>query len=84
MDELEETWARTIARAQALGEEKAQESVNEEFSFVQTVRHLVIAMDKWFNMPILGEGRPCDGAPEHRLARLPLAGTRLRRQADAR
>jgi hypothetical protein len=52
---LEEVWAPTIARAQALGEEKAQESVNEEFSFVQTVRHLVMAMDKWFTAPILGE-----------------------------
>src|SRR3954451_6290547 len=52
---VEEVWAPTIARAQALGEEKAQESVNEEFSFVQTVRHLVMAMDKWFTAPILGE-----------------------------
>ncbi len=51
---LEEMWAPTIARAQALGEEKAQESVNEEFSFVQTLRHLVMAMDKWFTAPILG------------------------------
>src|SRR5207237_9698582 len=33
---LEEVWAPTLARAQALGEEKAQESVNEAFSFVQT------------------------------------------------
>src|SRR5436853_7851854 len=37
---LEAVWAPTVARAQALGEEKAQESVNEEFSFVQTGRHL--------------------------------------------
>ncbi len=60
---LEEVWAPTIARAQALGEEKAQESVNEEFSFVQTVRHLVMAMDKWFTMPILGEGFHPMGLP---------------------
>lgn len=52
---LEEAWASTIARARALGEEKAQESVDGEFSFVQTVRHLVFAMEKWFNVPILGE-----------------------------
>jgi DinB superfamily/Pentapeptide repeats (8 copies) len=52
---LEEAWAPTIARAQALGDEKAQESVNGEFSFVQTVRHLVMAIDKWFTSPILGE-----------------------------
>jgi len=52
---LGEAWASTIARARALGEEKAQESVGGEFSFVQTVRHLVMAMDKWFTAPILGE-----------------------------
>jgi hypothetical protein len=60
---LEEVWASTIARAQALGEDKAQESVNEEFSFVQTVRHLVMAMDKWFTAPILGEGFSEIGLP---------------------
>ena len=31
------------------------ESVDGEFSFVQTMRHLVFAMDKWFTVPILGE-----------------------------
>jgi len=51
---LEGVWAPTIARALALGEEKAQASVNDEFSFVQTVRHLVFAMDKWFTMPLGG------------------------------
>ena len=60
---LEEAWAPTIARARALGEEKAQESVNEEFSFVQTVRHLVMAMDKWFTMPILGQSFHAMGLP---------------------
>jgi hypothetical protein len=60
---LEAAWAPTIARAQALGEEKAQESVNEEFSFVQTVRHLVMAMDKWFTAPLLGEGFHARGLP---------------------
>ena len=60
---LEEVWAPTIARAQGLGEEKAQESVNEEFSFVQTVRHLVFAMEKWFNVPILDESFHAMGLP---------------------
>ncbi len=52
---LEAEWAKTIARAQALPEEATHESVNGEFSFVQTVRHLVMAVDKWFTAPILGE-----------------------------
>jgi hypothetical protein len=60
---LEEAWTPTIARAQALGEEKAQESVNEEFSFVQTVRHLVMAMDKWFTAPVLGGSFHVIGLP---------------------
>jgi hypothetical protein len=71
---LEEVWAPTIARAQALGEEKAQESVNGEFSFVQTVRHLVMAMDKWFTMPILGEGFDAMGLPNTGSLEFPWPG----------
>jgi hypothetical protein len=52
---LEDTWAATIARAQALPDGRLQESVDGEWSFVQTLRHLVFAMDKWFTAPILGE-----------------------------
>ncbi len=51
---LEAEWAKTIARAQALPEAALHESVNDEWSFVQTLRHLVMAMDKWFTSPILG------------------------------
>jgi hypothetical protein len=51
---LEEEWAKTIVRAQALPEDALHESVNGEFSFVQTLRHLVMAMDKWFTVPIAG------------------------------
>jgi hypothetical protein len=51
---LEATWAETIDRARALPEAKLHESVNGEWSFVQTLRHLVFAMDKWFTLPILG------------------------------
>jgi DinB family protein/pentapeptide repeat protein len=51
---LEDLWAATIERARALPEEKLHESVNGEWSFVQTVRHLVFATDKWFTVPVLG------------------------------
>jgi hypothetical protein len=50
---LETEWAKTVTRAQALPDAKLHESVNGEFSFVETVRHLVFAMDKWFTMPVL-------------------------------
>ena len=51
---LEHEWARTIAKRAALPEAALSESVNGEFSFVETLRHLVFAMDKWFTAPILG------------------------------
>jgi uncharacterized protein YjbI with pentapeptide repeats len=47
-------WDATIARAQQLPEERLHASVDGEFSFVQTLRHLVFATDKWFIAPILG------------------------------
>jgi hypothetical protein len=52
---LEQVWSETIARARRLPEARVQESVNGEWSFVDTLRHLVFAIDKWFTVPILGE-----------------------------
>jgi len=52
---LENEWASTITRALALPEDRLSMSVDEEWSFVQTLRHLVFAMDKWFTAPILGD-----------------------------
>ena len=41
-------------RARQLPEETLHASVNGEFSFVQTLRHLIFAIDKWVTVPILG------------------------------
>ena len=60
---LEDEWATTIARAGALAETRLHESVDGEWSFVQTLRHLVFAMDKWFTAPILGEAFHPIGLP---------------------
>ena len=51
---LRDTWAATYQRARRLPDEALQQSVDGEWSFVQTLRHLVFAMDKWFTVPILG------------------------------
>jgi hypothetical protein len=51
---LEVEWAKTISLAKALPEEMLYESVNGEWSFVDTLRHLVLAMDKWVSAPLLG------------------------------
>ena len=71
---LEDEWADTIARALALPEAKLHESVNDEWSFVQTLRHLVFAMDKWFTAPILGEGFDPIGLPNSGSVDFPWPG----------
>src|SRR4051794_8650907 len=71
---LEDEWAKTISRAQALPEASLHESVNDEFSFVQTLRHLVFAMDKWFTAPILGEGFDPIGLPNSGSVDFPWPG----------
>ena len=53
---LREAWAASVARARRLPDEALHVSVNGEWSFVETLRHLVFAMDKWFTEPILGQG----------------------------
>jgi DinB family protein/pentapeptide repeat protein len=52
---LEAEWAKTDAQALALPGDAVHLRVNDEFSFVQTLRHLIFAMDKWFTSPVLGE-----------------------------
>jgi hypothetical protein len=50
------------------------QSVNDEFSFVQTLRHLVFAMDKWFTVPVLGEGFDPMGLPNSGSVDFPWPG----------
>jgi hypothetical protein len=51
--DLEQTWASTIDGARRLSDAQLHESVGGEWSFVQTLRHLLFAMDKWFTAPVL-------------------------------
>jgi hypothetical protein len=60
---LEDAWASTMAIAGDLPDDALHESVGGEFSFVQTLRHLVFATDKWFIAPILGGGFHPFGLP---------------------
>jgi hypothetical protein len=53
-DLLESHWAEALDRADALSDEQRRQSVNGEWSFIETLRHLVMAMDKWFTLPVLG------------------------------
>src|SRR5215203_2041282 len=59
-DIVERLWAGTVARARTLDPELLHESVDGEWSFIQTLRHLVFATDAWVNRVILGDPRPWD------------------------
>ncbi len=47
-------WNSAIDRVQGLPDAQRHASVDGEWSFVETIRHLVLATDKWFIVPILG------------------------------
>jgi hypothetical protein len=55
---IEEQAAATLARARALPEPALHESVDEEWSYVDTLRHLVFATDRWITGPVLGAPEP--------------------------
>lgn len=71
---LEAEWEKTVARAQALPEGALHESVDGEWSFVQTLRHLVFAIDKWFTAPVLGEAFHPIGLPNSGSVDFPWPG----------
>jgi hypothetical protein len=55
---IEEIWQTTIARARTLPEPMLYERVEDEWSFVQTLRHLVMATDSWLRRMVKGMERP--------------------------
>lgn len=55
---IEETWAATVERARAMPEELLHERVDQEWSFIETLRHLLHASDKWLGNPVLEEDDP--------------------------
>ena len=55
---LEARWAATVARARRLPEERLHESVDDEWSFIQTLRHLCFATDAWVARMLLGDPSP--------------------------
>jgi uncharacterized protein YjbI with pentapeptide repeats len=59
-DILERLWQRTVARARGTAPELLHERVDEEWSFIETLRHLVFATDAWVRRAILGDPAPWD------------------------
>jgi hypothetical protein len=68
---LERLWAGTVARARTFPEASLHREVDEEWSFIQTLRHLNFATGAWAGRMILGDlspwhplDLPWDEAPE--------------------
>lgn len=57
---LERLWDGTVERAERLPEAARHERVDGEWSVVETLRHLVFAVDSWVGRVVLG-----DPAPNH-------------------
>jgi hypothetical protein len=59
-DIVERLWSGTVERARRLDPELLHESVGGEWSFIETLRHLVFAADSWIRRVILGDPSPWD------------------------
>lgn len=55
---LERLWEGTVARARTFPEAALHESVDDEWSFVQTLRHLGFASAAWVGRMVLGNPSP--------------------------
>ena len=84
-DVVESLWEQTVDHARGLDPDLLHESVDGEWSFVQTLRHLVFATESWVHRAVLGEPAPwhplslpwdempaTPGVPRDRDARPPL------------
>jgi hypothetical protein len=57
-DTLERVWSDAVARAERLPEPARHERVDDEWSFVETLRHLAFATDAWASRTVLDEPMP--------------------------
>jgi hypothetical protein len=57
---IEGLWPATVERARRLPPDLLHERVDGEWSFIETLRHLVFATDAWVLRALLGEASPYD------------------------
>jgi uncharacterized protein YjbI with pentapeptide repeats len=55
---LEQLWEGTVARARTFSEAELHRNVDDEWSFIQTMRHLSFATGAWVDRMILGTASP--------------------------
>jgi hypothetical protein len=57
-DTVERLWSEDVARARRLPEAALQERVDGEWSFTETLRHLIYIADSWASRTVLDEPMP--------------------------
>ncbi len=55
---IEALWAASVQRAASLPEAMLHERVDDEWSFLESMRHLVMVTDGWISATVLGRERP--------------------------
>lgn len=70
---LERLWAGTVERARTLPPELLDERVDGEYSFIETLRHLIFATDAWVLRAVLGDPAPYSplGLPHDEMEPMP-------------
>jgi hypothetical protein len=63
--DITSAWGATDARARSLGDDAARQRVADEWSYVETARHLVFVVDLWIRRAVLGDSSPfhAEGLP---------------------
>ena len=72
-DILERLWGETVDRARTFPPDLLNERVDGEWSFLETLRHLVMATDAWVLRAVLGQPNPYHplGLPHDEMPNLP-------------
>jgi DinB superfamily/Pentapeptide repeats (8 copies) len=83
-DTVERLWAYTTAHAEQLPEAALHKRVDGEWSFVETLRHLVYITDSWASRTILDEPAPFHSLSLPQTAYAPADAAALGMDLDAR
>jgi hypothetical protein len=59
-DTVERIWAEALARVRRLPDAAAYEQVDGEYSYVETLRHMIFVVDAWASRTVLDDPTPYD------------------------
>jgi hypothetical protein len=83
-DTIERLWSDTVARAERLPEPALHDRVDDEWSFVETLRHLIFITDSWASRTVLDEPMPYHRLGVTQTAYAPADAAALGIDLDAR